>query len=143
MLPYSYASGICLNSYSHTSSLTFPKSLILTQLSNSELYFSQWARYSVVMSLSLWYILLNSSFSTFYFFLLFTITSSGSSGLGHQYGSLVWAGSRCATDITSWMCQFDDNSSQYASFSTQFRTFSRLTNCCLSFLFFSFRLSSI
>ncbi len=143
MLSYSYALDVCLNSYSHTSSLTFPKSLILTQLSNSEPYFSQQTKYLVVMSLPLWYVLLNSSFSTSHFFSSFIITSFSSSGLGHQYGSLIWVSFRCATDITSWMHQLDDNSSQYASFSTQFRTFSKLTNCCLSFLFFSFRLSSV
>ncbi len=101
MLSYSYALGVCLNSYSHISSLTFLKSLILTQLSNSELYSNQWAKYSVVMSLSLWYVLLNSSFSTFHFFSLFTITSYDSSDLNHQYESLIWADFRCATNITS------------------------------------------
>ncbi len=143
MLSYSYALSVCLNLYSHTSSLIFLKSLILIQLSNSESYSSQQTRYSVVMSLSLWYVLLNSSFSTSHFFSLFTITSSDSSDLDYQYGSLIWADSRCATDITSWMHQLNDNFSQYVSFLTQFRTLSRLINCCLSFLFFSLRLSSI
>ncbi len=41
MLSYSYALSIYFNSYSCTSSLTFLKSLILTQLSNSELYSNQ------------------------------------------------------------------------------------------------------
>jgi len=143
MLSYSYVLGVCLNLYSHISSLTFFKSLILTQLSNSESYFSQQAKYLIVMSLSLWYVLLNSSFSTSHFFLLFTITSSDSSDLDCWYESLIWADFRCATDITSWMHQFNNNSSQYVSFLTQFRTFSKLINCCLSFLFFSFRLSSV
>jgi len=89
MLLYSYALGVCFNSYSHISSLTFLKSLILTQLSNSESYFSQQTKYLIVMSLSLQYILLNSSFSTSHFFLLFTITSSGSSDLDCQYESLI------------------------------------------------------
>ena len=53
MLSYNYTLNVYLNSYSHTSSLTFLKSLILTQLLNSELYFNQQAKYLIVISLSL------------------------------------------------------------------------------------------
>ena len=134
MLPYSHAICAFSSSWSLISSSVCSRSFTLIQLSNSDSYSNHHVRYSVVILLSFQYILFFRSFFNSHFFSSSIMTPFGFSDCGHWYKSNVWAGSRCTTEMTLWICYVDDTFKQYASLSTQFSTLMRSANCCFSFL---------